>query len=530
MSSYKARNVDKESGMSRVSSRKFAKRQPPPKFEPESESDSEISFSEEEPKKFLRIKQRDDTRRSKGTPPPKDKRRVNVRPNPEPIEEVASDVEEAKKDEKPVTSDFSNFLISAAYRTGFVKRAYPKESTYTPDVTAMFTCLYHMISVFTENSLLHEIFPAYTSIGLHAFYAHAFFFHVLRVRNEAQLLTRVERRCLRRYEQVGPLESWDIATPMIGYFQAFGRIVPEGDKYGQIVPELPNLSGLSGSTKNHLLQGLGTIAAVGKIPIMPAIHTFLRNYGVGTADYDGTDGKLYPIPNKILAAANPFLGLTASTATDVDFQALAFSAGWNSSHEHQIDTFMKIDAQKRMLVRRWSIPDIAGTPDLSNLENFLALGDTLSVTWIKELLRMSTAVNKFFPGSVNLANIPPITRVESVTHFTYKTTNDNRRQARDDVWYHGRSAWTATFEGKILRDDAALAMQSAFSTSVRSSFETTVIPTLIAVPFTGQVTGPYFTANEMPSSELDGIDQPDPVDQMVTLIESRLYDNKGGRA
>jgi len=529
MDRSKTRNLDRESGMNRVSGKpKFSKRRPKaPKPELPS-SESEIDFSESEVERFVDIRQKDDSRRPRGKPPPKVKRNPNVRPNAEPIEEIASDVEEAKPEEPATTSSAFDFLISAAYRTGFVKRAFPKESTYIPDVGSMFTCLHLMTSVVAENSLLHEIFPAFTSIGLYAYYAHALFYHVLRVRDEALLLTRIERRCLRRYMQVGAFEAWPIATPLIGFFQAMGRVVVEGGKYGQVVPRFPSLGGLSGAAKNEGLIGLGTVAGVGRLPIMPAIHAMLHNYGAGVADFNPIDGYLYPITNKVLAADNPFLNLTSGAAGNADFQTLAFSSAWKVPREHSIDTFMKIDAQKRMLVRRWMVPEIPEGSDFSDLEKFLALDDAKSVTWIKETLLLSTAVNKFFPGSVNLAKIPPITRIESVTEFRYSRA-PARAAARDD-WFQRRNEWKAKFEGLFLRDDAALAYQSAFSTSVRSAYEDSVIPTAIAAPFEGRAIGPIFDDESIPNTELDGTGQPDPVDMMAALIESKLYDNKGGRA
>jgi len=349
MSNRRVRNVDQESGMSRTSNRFQSSKKRQPAHSAKTESDSEVSYSESEVEEFKNIRQKDDSRRPKGNKPPKDKRNQNIRPNIEPVEETTSDVEEVKKVELPTTASHSLFLLSAAYRTGLVSRGYPLESTYIPDVSNMFSAVYYIASTVSENSLLHERFPAYTSIGLYAYYAHVFFYHILRVREEAQLLNRIEKRCLRRYQQVGPLESWEIATPIIGFIQSFGRVIPEGGKYGQIVPTFPNLGALSGTDNNSALFNLTGVRSIARIPIMPAIHMMLHCYGARIAQFDDTDGLLYPTTNKKLSSTNNFLGIARSRSTDNDFQTLAFSSGWNTPLESANDTYMKITNRSELL-------------------------------------------------------------------------------------------------------------------------------------------------------------------------------------
>jgi hypothetical protein len=527
------RNYDRESGMNRVSNpkkfdsgKKGRRQQPPPQ---ESPSEEEFSYSEPEVEEFMDQAVKDDSRRKRGPPPPKAKRIPKFRPNPEPVEEEQEEAPATSAPKEKEQTSSQLFLISAAYRTGMTTRGYPTESTYVPDVANLFAAIFAITLTISENSLLHEKFPAYTSLGLYAYYAHAFFYHILRVRDDAQLLTRIERRCLRRYQQAGPPESWEIANPLAGFFQAFGRTVPEGGKYGQIVPAFPNFGGLSGDENNTALAGLGTTTGIGRIPIMPAILTFLRNFGNSTATYDDADGFLYPTASKTLGAANTFLGIARSRATDVDFQTLAFSSGWKAPTEAQVDTYVKVEAQKRTLTRRWNIPEMTDTSDFSTLEGFLGLEDNKSVTWIGQLLKLSAAVNMFFPESTNLSKIPTTTRSESHTLFELNRPSGDRAGAADH-WYHGRSNWKVKFEGRILRDDAPIAYQSAMSSGVRVSYHNSIIPALFAVPFRDVTTGPYFDAATHPAVEVDGEAQPDPVEQFPVILETRMYDNKGGKS
>jgi hypothetical protein len=524
-----ARDIDTESGMSRTKNTKFAK--PPPPYQVDTEEEEISSATDSEEERFMEKKRKDDTRRKRSVPKPKSRRDQNVRPTDLPDEQDAEQVDEKESETPPTTSDHASFMLAMSYRTGFTPVSYPTDSTYVPDVSSLFTVLEQMTAILSENSLIHEVFPGYTSIGLYLYCAHAIFFQILRVRSDANRLTRVERRALRKYESVGPLESWMIPTPLIGFYQALGRIIPEGGKYGQIIPAFPNYAGLNDDT-HHGISALSAVQGIGRLPIVPAMHTFLRNYSTGTAQ--PTDGIFYPVASPTLGAGPPenhFLGLTSSADTSASFNALVFSAGWKRPTETGEDTYMMVDAQKRKIIHRWAIPEVS--TDFNDLEEYLSLQDGKSISWMTNLLRLAVAVTKFFPSSVSLANIPPVTRLETVSKITAGLKSGaTRMTAKADTWYYRREGWNLSLQGYLLRPDAQAAYQMSLVTATRLLYSTSLLPSTpsIITSLTGSISGPYFTDATSPHIEMECTHQPDPAEQSAVIIEAKLYDNLGGRA
>jgi hypothetical protein len=264
---------------------------------------------------------------------------------------------------------------------------------------------------------------------------------------------------------------------------------------------------------------------IGRLPIIPAMHAFLRNYAIGTATYDNST--LYPQSQPNLDATHTFMGLNASLATSAPFQTLAFSAAWNEPCETGVETFTAINAQKRALITRWRIPEFAETTHINDLDVFLGIEDGKRTTWIKELLKLSDAVNKFFPGSLNMNNIPPITRAETVSKITGKLRA--APTAANDEWYHTKDGWKLDLEGVMIRDDSQIAYQIALSQRMRLHYDTTTHPAVVpAITLAHESAGDYFVGNG-PSVEIDCVGQPDPMEQADALIESKLYDKTGGR-
>nr|QLC36772.1 capsid protein [Sarcosphaera coronaria partitivirus] len=510
----KPRNYDRESGKNRVQ---------PPKYSVNTESDSEGSQTDTSVEEFMEKKAKDDSRRKQPAKKPKNKRDKNVRPTDDAEEADDEDVEVITR-HQATTASHAEFMAALAYRTGFTKRAFMIESTYIPDVSAMFTILRKMAQTITENSYIHEVYPAYHSLALYMYYGHVTFYHILRARSDAKLLTRVERRCLRTYEEIGPPEAWPIATPMIGFVQSLGRITPEGGKYGQIVPALPAYSNFSHTTERGLTR-LSHIHGIARLPIIPAMHAFLYNYGQGTATY--VNSQLYPTTAATLSGTVTFMGLTDSQATAAPFQTLAYSAAWNAPCETGVETYTAINEQKRALITRWRIPEFAATTNITDLDIFLGIEDGKRTTWIKELLKLSTAVNKFFPGSVNLNSIPPITRAETVSKITGKVRTTPT--ATTDEWYNTKDGWKLDLEGVMIRDDSQIAYQTALSQRTRLYYDASTHPAVVpAATLQSGENGDYFNANG-PQIEIDCVGQPDPMEQADALIESKLYDKTGGR-
>jgi hypothetical protein len=490
-------------------------------------------MTDSEVEEFLGKGHKDASRAPKPKPKPRNKRDKNVRPTATEEEADGEDVPESKET-KPTTASHALMLTAMTYRIGFVKEDYPHDNEFIPDATTMFGVLSAMLTTVSQNSRLHEVYPAYNSMATYLYHAHAVFYHILRARSDAGRLERIERRALRAYEQIGPAESWPIATPLIGYFQAMGHIIPDGGKYGRIIPAVPNFSKL---TEKKGLQGLHSVIGGGRLPIVPAYHQFLHNYGAKTAKFNADDGFLYPNAAKELdnTAGRRFVGLVESTASSADFQALAFSAGWNEPKEAEIDTFVMNDTQKRTIVSRWGIvAHENATADLRTLDEYLGLTGAMKPHWMVNLLKGANALCKFFPGSTTLNEIPLLSRVENVSHIKVDLApNQTAEAGQTDRWWTARQGWRVSLTGKVLRDDSQIAFQMAIGTMVRTDYTEKVKPTIIGDAMKDRihdVKEGYFHESTAPRTEMFCEDQIDPIELASAIIDSKMYDRFGGES
>jgi hypothetical protein len=532
MPANKPRNYDRESGMDRTSPPKRKGKKALPRYSVDTES--EESFEDSGPEEFLDIQEKDSSRKKRPTRKPRNKRDFNVRPITHGDEADEEDLKETKKKEEPPAGQQFLFVQALAFRSGVNKITFPNPSTYVPDVNSLFTVLEKTAIIISSNSLLHERFPAYTSLGLFAFYSHAVFYHILRVREDAGELKRDERRALRKYQAIGAAESWEIAPQMVHFFQSLGKFTPEGGKYGIVLPRFPSYDNLASNTAAERgLHKLDSVRGIGRLPIVPAIHQYLHNFGEGTAKFDDTDDVLYPVKKTLGTGTDQFLGLTSSAADAANFQALAFSSGWNSPVETNVDTFMMNATQKRNLVKKWRIPSFGDQTNITDIEIFLGLDDTKHHAWIQNLLIISAEVNKFFPGAVSLANIPLTTRAEAVSHID--VTSLTQAAGKENNWFNNRVNWKLTLAGKYVREDSQPQYQAALSTMVRPTYSTHIAPAIIGDTlkdknFTADTQfADYFRTVSAPADEVSCDDQPDPLDQAMSYIQLKMYDNLGGK-
>jgi hypothetical protein len=526
---FKARDLDGESGMKRTKGRS---RPEPPRYSVDTEIEDDGNFTDSSVEEFLQKSHKDDSRRPKPKPKPKGKRNLDVRPTNAPEEADDEDVDKVEEQKPAETSSHMEMLLAATYRLGFVKRDYPHKSQYIPDTGNMFMTLSEMLTTASSNSRLHEVFPAFTSIAIQVYYAHAVFFHILRVRQDCGELGRIERRALRAYEQIGAPESWPVATPLIGYFQALGSIIPEGGKYGQILPALPQYGTL---TEKKGLVGLSSTIGAGRLPLVPALVKYLYNYAHALGKFDENDGYYYPLKVKKLEDADTkrFVGLIESKKDNYDFQALTHSSTWFHAKESDIDTFMMSTPQKQMLTKRWGIHSFNDTDDLRELDQFLGLNEAKGPNWIVNLLKCSTAFNDFFPGSVTLATIPLNTRVETVSQITVTTkSGTDRTVTTDDVWFTTRNKWQIALEGKVIRDDSQRAYQAAAALMIRPIYTNQAKPAAVGHSLKDRTFAEddgYFHTASQPATEMENKAQDDPMILIGQLIDSKMYDRFGGR-
>jgi hypothetical protein len=516
-SSKKPRDYDAESGKNRLRKGKKSKLPPPP----ESSSETELSATESEVESDYDIVVKDVHRQT-----PKSARPRKGKAQQDEKNEDAGQEPPTQEEVAPA----SNFLVALAYRQGTSAVQYENRSYYVPDCRALFAAAFFICDLLTPNGLLHELDPAFMSITFYLYVGHLFYHHILRVRDATGELTREERRCLRHYQTVGPAESWPVPTPLIGILQSYGMVQPPSNFYGKIIPKLPSFSGFTAAQSLHGIQGVQSIL---RVPIIPAMQQFLRNFGTNTAAFDNEI--LYPTASPTLAAGAQgvsFLGLNDSSATG-HIQYLFFNGGWNIPTETEQELISYTYELKRALIGRMGIPDLGDTATITGIESFLGFRDGTSNAWMKRLLKSGSTVNRFFPGSVNLSQIGTVTQEEILT--TVKWTTPTQRTAVADKWYRGRSNWTYSMNGKVRTEQSGTLYKIAASASPNVEYNGNLFPAAFTAPqYSALRAGPYYVdaapAISRPLTLVEITGQVDPIRNMLTFMDEQLYDNLGGRA
>jgi hypothetical protein len=526
-SSRNTRSYDAESGMNRTKGKgRKQRRQPsPPPPPPDSESDQ---FTESEAEEIAQAVVRDDTRRKRTTAPV----RSTARGKPEQRKEnnLEASHEEVESTKKPVITTASHFAFLLAIGRNSVESpiSHPEPSTYIPDCGNMFIVIHHMIDAIGENSRLFEICPDYNSISFNLYYCFVYYYQILRARDDIGLLTRLERRSLKIFDSIGKPESWPIATPLIGFIQALGSCESPDKMYSYVSPRFPDFSNFA---KDKSLSGLHNIDGIARAPIVPAQQELLRRFGADQLIYD--DSKHTYAPAKTpLSTTDTFMGLTASTATSSDFQTLAFNQAWDTPFETTEPIGNYTIGQRQARIRRWNIPTYDDKEDFTQLEAFL-FGDGSQVHWIRQLQRISSHVNKFFPGSTNLGAIPPTTTMENFTKVTFRIkAAAHYRAPKTDHWVASRNNWIMTSKAKYFGDTSTPLVVASKSTATNSDFDISVAPTIVSGAFSPERRGPYYVndashGTSIPLDQSEGIDQQDPTVRISEIINSTMYNNRG---
>jgi len=518
------RSYDRESGMNRTKGSKGKRHQAPPPIQESSEDENTTDSDAEE---LAMANTRDDSvRKTKKPSRPLEYRGKPVQSKNEAQEADEEEVEEVKKPEVTTSSHFT-FLVAMTRQIAPKPISYPTINEYVPDCGNMFMVIYHMTNLIGNNLRLIELSPEYTSIGLNLYYSHVYYYHILRARMDCGTITRFERRSLKLYETVGKPEAWPIATPLIGFIQALGYVEIPNKMYSRISPKFPTVKEF---TLNKGLTNLHNVAGMGRAPIVPAYQEFLRRFAHNITHYDENTAIYTPAktPLTVGRTETTFLGLEASLDTSKDFQALAFNQGWNTSAETEEPVGQFSLGQRQTRIKRWSIPAVMDTANFQELEGFL-FGNGEHVEWMRQLLKMSNAINKHFPGSTNLGAIPPLTTIETFTHVTYDVRN--ARTVTADVWNQPRRLWTMSFTSPYFGPEVNTLVQASTATSVNSNLSSKIIPADLSSGFEPCHSGPYFTDTDndrsRPLREAEGQDNHDPTQRIEELISSVMYNAQG---
>jgi hypothetical protein len=434
-------------------------------------------------------------------------------------------------------------LQAATFHLGLSSRAQPGLNQFIPSAANLFQMLMQMAILVVDNTLLHEVFPSYFTPAIFLYYGHVYYYHILRARKAAgsDVLSRMEKRCLAFYEGIGEPEAWPIAAPLIGFFYYLGAHNPADPNFSWIVPRLPNLTPLKPTTEpaSTGLAKLAQVVGSQRVPIIPAMQQFLKNFAKGTSVWNDDSGFLTPFAVP-LSATNSFLGLTSSAADASGFQSLAWNFAWLQPPEFNAE-FGPINLTlKQNAIKRWNVPDYqreGANLDFSDLQSFLGFQDENSRYWMRQLLPMAAAFSRFFPGSTNLSMIPPLTTLGMATKVTYTGKNTASPTAVKDTWFNNRISASLSVRGYANTEEGIVDTKSAITVSPNAHFER-------MNPTTGRSVEPnYGTGNERSPFFVDDPDtadlnseqfvtesegQRDPATRFGELV-SAYYDNTGRR-
>lgn len=522
------RHLDAESGMNRVSGP--SKSRAPPVLI--SESDDNLS-SDSDLESELDMPAKDDSRRSKrAAPPPARKGKTDGRSRAFKGEQNDNaDLNDQKEKETGTSvAPHRQVLLAATYHVGISVIGRPSASAYIPSAANYFQMVYSICALLVDNSLVHELNPAFLSVAVYLYYGHVFYYHVLRARAAAgsDVLTRMEKRVLTFYERVAPPESWPVAAPLLGFLEYFSAHKTEDPYFGWIVPKLPDFSQLNPS---NALRNLHAVPGSSRVPLIPALQKFLYNFGNNDTHF--ADNVLFPTDQENLDNAHQFCGIHASTSTSASFQTLAFNQAWLIPTETGESIGVFDYDVKHARIRRWNVPDVPDNADLRTLPAFLGFTDDASFDWMKHLLSTAEVINRFFPGSGNLSQVSPLTTIGMATLTAYRVSTPVT--ASDNRWYHQRNNFMFSFKGYSNTEAGLLDTKMALTVSSNSTFANSIIPALANQSDPGR-SGPYFLddANRATNFETqavpvtEGYNQMDPTRRFSELAAS-LYDNRAGR-
>nr|QLC36770.1 capsid protein [Sarcosphaera coronaria partitivirus] len=528
------RDYDAESGKKRTGKGKQPKQEIPEDEDHQEEfeeSNDELDEQEEEQTPRADPNRRKKSVATKSSRPTK----RNQKPTTE-AEVIEQDISEDETFTAGSTT--VNAMLILASRMSIVTFHTEGRSYYIPDYSAYFSITKSIGDLLFDNSLTHHDCPEFTSLALNVHSAYTIFYHYLRVRETAGELNREERRTLRRLTNAVKPESWTVLSPFTHHLTTYG-IVELSGYYKPVVPKMPNFTELTAVTAGGAtLTGLASMHGSARIPMVPAMVEFLSKYGNGTTSFSD-DGVLHPATDQELDAQDTFLGLTAGKATD-RAQALFLNGCWTQPAESEYIPDTGSHDLKRNRVKRWNLPTIIATQDLTSIEKYLLLQETNKITWLASLNAMVSKLTKYFPGSVNLGSIVHTTQPEIITPFILKAKT--QRVFKDDVWYRGRSEWTLS---ALVNDATPTTLNLVKLGSVSApngTRDATLMPAMAgaitpANMYSPVREGPYFiqgvvptNVNSLPQTRGEMCDLPDPLNDLQQVIEMNLYDKLGGRS
>jgi len=466
----------------------------------------------------LTMKQKDDTRRQNFK-----SKSVRSRQLKDTAEQTAVHVNKETEPAKETLSSAPHMIIrSAVYHMRIAPIIFPKVSTYIPSFYMYYFTLQSAHAIVHDNTYLRYLSPQYISIGSSLYYGMLGFIQILRAKTVAGIITRPESQALRRFEREFPFESLPIMSPLIMFFQNLGAVKLADPMYSWICPSLPeeigtgpNVTGIFNSDDNIML------------PNVPALIRFLSEIGNAQTLAQITDLNRI-VPTSAQQGNTNFFGinLAANTPNTNSKGRLTYSAGWLEPPELPESLDVKVIRR----IQRWNLPTLTSTTDLRQIGQFIQTDGNME--WFARLINLVTEEVKFFKGSTNLAAIPPVAGLSSLTEITLKDQTPpeasthlypfNSPDFNSDLWKYEMT----TTRGESTAEEAQIGSTTQFIVSQFGNLTPTNHPTPDPT-----LNGPYFgtPAEARQVAQIESDTTRSPRIAFEQIIRENLYLENGGQ-
>lgn len=476
--------------MSSKSSSKGKKSLPPKRSAPTAEEETEDEYVSSDLEEELEMPAKDDTVRSKKSNPTQRRPSRIASHGVTGLEEDGEDLAEKKERETgKKIAPHVQIIQAATYHLGISAITRPAISNYIPSCRNMFQMVHAMMQLVSENTCLIETSPGFTSFGFYCYCGLLYFYQILRAKDAVgqNQLSREERRALRSLKSIGEPEAWPVPSPLVEFIRALGYYKSSNPQFSFVVPKFPSFTNVSRQTggAGTGIARLDLVSGIQRVPPVCAYIEFLRKFGNGLASFNETYGWI-PNDQVALAVGHSFIGLTNSGVNGNAFKALVFADGWIKPTEGDMTgSPTQLDIRQRT-VRRWNLPDYSAL-DISDIETFIGVKDTLEPAWMKQLLKVANDVCRFFPKSTTLSNIDPICHIGTLTFV--KLDKTVARTFAVNQWYASQVDYKLEYHGYDDTEQGRMLIRIGIATGTLN------IPTIHVIP-TGTIgdsrTGPFF--------------------------------------
>lgn len=409
----KIRSYDSESGLNRIKPRN--------KVEINSvsiEEESLSSDSDTSEERQMDMPSKDDTVRRL----PKQKSRSTNRATPKAANHGQLDT--LPEIERRSANDESTIGLQILFATSFhlevAPITYPAKSEFIPYLHMPFNMLNAAQSLVVDNTHLRYLAPHYFTVATTLYYSYIFAYQILRAREAANSLTRIEKRVLTRLSIALKPETATIMGPLVGYVQSLGSIQPYDPMYNWIVPKFPNFASVSSSVAGLLC--LSNVNGSSRFPCVPALMRILNQMTVNNKPIN--DGYVTPFTMSASdTTLNNWMSLDIRAATNANqnfrsaVSPLIYSAGWNQPPDYLAGPESNIALISRR-IKDMFLPQVDENSSFNALNSFLCLNDDDNLDWLPSLSKMAAHEAHFFKGSTTLAAIAPTTTIGSFVRIT----------------------------------------------------------------------------------------------------------------